>query len=170
MLIYYWKRQVAKMVAQIEEYDELTQDVVHFVSKEIGEKLSHLQPNSRILHDLGVDGDDAFELIIKFCKHYEVDSSDFQYNQYFGSEGVYIKPAFIFFILAFPFLLIYSIIAHKKPTTSGITIDSGNDSGKVSIKKHHKEPMSFEQIPLTIQDLVNSARTKKLHSLATEPE
>jgi hypothetical protein len=42
---------------------------------------------TRINFDLGVDGDDGFDLIIEFGKKFDVDVSNFQFGDYFGPEA-----------------------------------------------------------------------------------
>jgi hypothetical protein len=36
---------------------------------------------------LGIDGDDAIDLISKFGQEFNVDMETFDFNRYFGSEG-----------------------------------------------------------------------------------
>ena len=45
-----------------------------------------LTPSSRLLHDLGIDADDAEEVLAGFGKRFGVDFSAFPFQRYFGSE------------------------------------------------------------------------------------
>jgi hypothetical protein len=46
------------------------------------------------LDDLGVDGDDAVELMEEFSKRFDVDLETFHIGEYFGCEG--LPPRFLF--------------------------------------------------------------------------
>lgn len=45
-----------------------------------------LVPSTRLLHDLGIDGDDAVEILTDFSKRFGMDLSSFPFQRYFGSE------------------------------------------------------------------------------------
>lgn len=53
--------------------------------------------SSVVQDDLGIDGDDAVELIVEFSKRFKVDMSDFPYSRYFGPEG--LPPTWLLYIL-----------------------------------------------------------------------
>jgi hypothetical protein len=40
-----------------------------------------------MLHDLGIDGDDAAGLLTEFAEAFSVDMSSFPFSRYFGSEA-----------------------------------------------------------------------------------
>ncbi|MBI1926411.1 DUF1493 family protein [Candidatus Poribacteria bacterium] len=44
-------------------------------------------PDTRLLEDLGIDGDDGVELIEAFCEEFEIDPSTIHISEYFGPEG-----------------------------------------------------------------------------------
>ena len=46
-----------------------------------------LTPSTRLLHDLGIDGDDAEEILLDFIERFHVDFSSFHFTDYFGSEA-----------------------------------------------------------------------------------
>jgi hypothetical protein len=48
--------------------------------------------SNRITNDLGVDGDDAEELLIKFVKQYDLKWGDFEFDKHFYSEGEIYGP------------------------------------------------------------------------------
>ena len=74
---------------------EIEKRVIHLVSEETGANINKISPETALLHDLGVDGDDADEFIIRFADEFDVDISEFQFEEYFGSEGGFC-PFFIF--------------------------------------------------------------------------
>lgn len=49
----------------------------------------------RIYHDLNIYGDDATDFLKKFSKAFEVDIANFNYSDYFPSEGDWILPSLI---------------------------------------------------------------------------
>ena len=66
---------------------ETFQTVREFVSKEIGVPSARIKPETRLLHDLGVDGDDAGDLFEHFSARFHVDISAFQFSRHFGPEA-----------------------------------------------------------------------------------
>jgi acyl carrier protein len=68
---------------------DIEQSVVGFVAEETGYNPKRLALDSRLAHDIGVDGDDAVELFQKFEKRYEVDLTSLyeHWDQHFGPEG-----------------------------------------------------------------------------------
>lgn len=77
--------------------------VIAFLSKELKVDNCTLQDDTRIFHDLGVDGDDAIELIESFSQQFDVDVSGFPYEQYFGAE-----------VSLSPFAIITQILGKRK--------------------------------------------------------
>jgi acyl carrier protein len=59
-----------------------------FIVEQIGVYESEVTPNSRLYEDLGVYGDDASELLIKYGKRFNVDVSKFMAADYFKGEGI----------------------------------------------------------------------------------
>ena len=50
-------------------------------------KESQIIPGTRLLHDLGIDGDDATEILTAFSEKFRVDMSSFPFALHFGSEA-----------------------------------------------------------------------------------
>lgn len=71
------------------EMEPLEERVFRFVAGQTGVKVKKLTLDSRLLHDLGVDGDDATDFFDAYSKEFGVNieklRSDFGY--YFGDEG-----------------------------------------------------------------------------------
>lgn len=65
------------------------------IFNKIGQENVTLKKSTRIYEDLSVDGDDAFELLKSFEQEFNVDMTDFEYNNYFASEGIDIIGVFI---------------------------------------------------------------------------
>jgi acyl carrier protein len=66
---------------------DLTEEVLAFVSEEVGVPLARLTPDTRVVHDLGCDGDDAGELLERFSEKFNVDLSTLQWHRHFSDEG-----------------------------------------------------------------------------------
>jgi hypothetical protein len=65
----------------------LQEQVVSFVAQERCAPQHRVRMDSTICGELGVDGDDAAELIEEFAKHFSVDLSGYDHKRYFGPEG-----------------------------------------------------------------------------------
>jgi len=81
----------------------LEERVVSFTADQIGMTPEEIRLDSRLLHDLGMDGDDAVEFFEKFSERFHVDVTALgnRWSQHFGSEGG-VNPVLLAFIgLAF---------------------------------------------------------------------
>jgi hypothetical protein len=66
--------------------------ILDFVSSETTTRSQNLSGSTDIAKELGVEGDDAVEFMIKFQKEFGVDLSNFHFDQYFGGEGFNLIP------------------------------------------------------------------------------
>ena len=57
--------------------------------------LSILRSDTRLLHDLGIGGDDAMELFLAYSREFHVDLNSFPFNNYFPDESA---MGFLWFI------------------------------------------------------------------------
>ena len=64
----------------------LNEKVLQLVAKKTGLQLAKLTMDSRLLHDLGVDGDDAAELLTSFADEFRVDMTTFRFSKHFRPE------------------------------------------------------------------------------------
>jgi hypothetical protein len=62
------------------------QELQEYVSQHLHVAKDKLKPTTRLLHDLQVDGDDAYEFMEGFGKHFGVNMDRFQIRRHFGSE------------------------------------------------------------------------------------
>jgi acyl carrier protein len=58
-----------------------------FVVEQAGVYENEVTPNTRLYDDLGIYGDDAFELLVEYGKKFNVDVSNFMAADYFKGEG-----------------------------------------------------------------------------------
>ena len=59
--------------------------VKRFMEDEAFDDVTSLR--TKIVEDLGMTGDDNYDLLTKFVKKFELDHSDFQYEKHFYTEG-----------------------------------------------------------------------------------
>ncbi len=57
------------------------------LARQMGVRENKVTMATRLRHDLGMDGDDAFEFLDDFRKKFSVDMTDFPYDSYFGPES-----------------------------------------------------------------------------------
>ncbi|MXN91626.1 DUF1493 family protein [Flavobacterium sp. Sd200] len=87
-------------------------EVKTFLEKESFDKVDNL--STKIENDLGMAGDDNYELLEKFVKKYDLGHHDFDYSKHFLSEGELFSPfTTLYYILISPFWFI-KIISYGK--------------------------------------------------------
>jgi hypothetical protein len=67
--------------------DPLQEDLKQFLVERLGTRVERLALDSRLQHDLGVDGADGWELIDAFSRGFDVDLAGFQADLHFGPEA-----------------------------------------------------------------------------------
>ena len=63
------------------------QQVKELVAKETEVRIERLTLETDLLKDLGVDGNDALELLEKYWEVFHVDLLQFKFSKHFGPEG-----------------------------------------------------------------------------------
>ena len=115
---------------------ELYARVKTFVAEFWSTSEEKLNPDTLLADDLGIAGDDGYELLEAFCEEFEIQNTcEIEPYEYFGGEG-WDPRIFLFFYDMFLFL--YNSIFDK---------EKRNDS-------------DFEP-PLSLRDLVKSAEAKR---------
>jgi acyl carrier protein len=99
-------------------------DVILFVSDQLSIPIEKINLNQSLFHDLGVDGDDAIELIEKYALKFHVAINEFNFDEHFGQEGA---PSPLAFIIEFLFRKNYK---QKKRFTVADLV-RGVGSGKI---------------------------------------
>ena len=82
-----------------------------------------LSPMTHINKDLGIDGDDAYELITELAEKFSIDFFDFEYGKHFGPEGfdlVGMLRGKRYPMLPLSVQDLAAYIDRKKGTTSGL--------------------------------------------------
>lgn len=103
--------------------ETLESRIIDFVARQTAEPTHRLTLLVDLRKDLGVEGDEAEELMTQFAQEFDVDMRDFQFSKYFGPEA--------------PFSLIWYLYMK------------------------FFEPRLLKFTPLTVADLVQSARQKR---------
>lgn len=62
--------------------------IKRLIRKSLGKNTTILSVSTRLYEDLKIDGDDAFELLKAFESEFDVDMTNFGYNNYFAPEGI----------------------------------------------------------------------------------
>lgn len=60
---------------------------------------SHMTESTRLYYDLNLYGDDAVEFLDRFMVRFSVDMSEFRFADYFPSEGDWILPSILRFLM-----------------------------------------------------------------------
>jgi acyl carrier protein len=73
--------------------DAIEDRVYALVADELGVKREKVSPNSKLSHDLGMEGDDAVEFFEKFSKEFSVDLKQLgeDWHAYFSPEGAGLR-------------------------------------------------------------------------------
>lgn len=83
----------------MDELDSKIEEVKKLISKEWLVKIESLSIETRLSHDLGMDGEDGWEFIEVFAEHFQVEMSDFEFSLYFGEEAGTDPITFLYFLL-----------------------------------------------------------------------
>jgi hypothetical protein len=65
---------------------DFEQEMLVLVSRRVGLPVTRLSLQSRLLQDLGVDGDDAVELLLEVSNAFRIDMNNMQIEKYFRCE------------------------------------------------------------------------------------
>jgi acyl carrier protein len=82
--------------------------LIGLISEQIGVPRGKITPSSRLLQDLGMDGDDAVEFFADFAERYGADLTPLytHWDKHFGPEGLVGPTSFavMLVLVALPFL------------------------------------------------------------------
>ena len=84
------------------------EDVKALIVRIAGVRPDEITPDARLLHDMGIDGDDAVELFAAFETQFTVDLQPLyqHWARHFGPEGLPLKDGLKFMSGALPIMLI----------------------------------------------------------------
>ena len=109
----------------------IEEEVIAFVAANIRVSAARLKARTTLFGDLGVDGDDSDELMVAFTKRFGVDMTTYRGDRHFGPEGFAPWTPFYWLVLLW-----------RARTEKGSTPES-----------------RARLCPITIQDLIDSAKT-----------
>ncbi len=92
----------------------LKNEVIDLISTESGHPKSEISDSSTLLGDLGIDGDDAWEVFEKCNEKFGLDLTNFEFRRYFRNEPCYKGIIYLFRKLKFKD---EHIAAKKQPIT-----------------------------------------------------
>jgi len=78
--------------------DEPLDAIMNLLRVEQGISPAKLRPSARLLHDLGIDGDDARELFQRLHERFGTDFSGLDWPEFFDSEGIPLWSIIIYLI------------------------------------------------------------------------
>lgn len=67
-------------------------EILSMIKNKMGNYSFSITQNTKLEHDLGMTGDDAYEFLIEFSQKFNVDVSNFQIDKYFLPEGDSLLP------------------------------------------------------------------------------
>jgi hypothetical protein len=69
------------------ENKNLLQQIISFTAQETLSDIDSISLKTRLLEDLGIDGEDGEEFLMRFSREFEVDLSNLTYEKHFGAEA-----------------------------------------------------------------------------------
>lgn len=75
-------------------------DLRHIISEETGIPFDKIRSDSKLVSELGIGGDDGYELMELLSNKYNVDLSNIDFYPYFGDESISLVYMLISSILA----------------------------------------------------------------------
>jgi len=114
---------------------DIQEEVINFIADFVGIDPSRITPDTLINEELGVDGDDGGELLLKFSEKFKVDLTLIN-EKYFGSEGFPLS------LFVWPILLLLHTLGWKQeifrdtvPLPVSILIESAKEKKWVAQPK-----------------------------------
>lgn len=81
------------MISGSQDQEDLGLTLIrNIVARRAGIDESRVLPESRLLHDLGFDGDEAEALLLEIADQFHVSLKGFQFQKFFGGEARYWNP------------------------------------------------------------------------------
>jgi len=73
----------------------VSEQVRRFISDFWRTPLERLEPQTKLEEDLGITGDDAWELLQKFGERFDIDLASLEFYKHFGPEGWGCNPLWL---------------------------------------------------------------------------
>jgi len=75
--------------------DEPLDTIINMLRDEQGISPAKLRPSARLLHDLGLDGDDAHDFFLRLHERFGTDFTGLDWPEFFNSEGISLNFSII---------------------------------------------------------------------------
>jgi acyl carrier protein len=72
--------------------DDLSERVMQMIVDQTACRLSDLRPNTDLFRDLGVDGDDAHDLLLRLSDEFGINMENVRFDRHFGPEASLFHP------------------------------------------------------------------------------
>jgi acyl carrier protein len=141
---------------------ELEKRIIEFAASQTGLDPAKIRLDSRLLHDLGMDGDDAVEFFENFSREFGVDITvlNEDWDRHFGPEGG-----------ASPILLIvcglsvgFGVIVHSEVPAVPFWVGNILFLVPTLYILWKINPVSPRIVPITIRDLISAVRVGRWFS------
>ncbi len=73
--------------------------VIALIAAHAGVARARIGAGTRLLHDLGMDGDDADEFIVRFAETFAVDLAGYDHGAFFGPEAAFEPFSYLYRLL-----------------------------------------------------------------------
>ena len=163
--------------------DALAQRVVAVIAHQTGQRVERIELDSQLERDLGCTGDDAWELMGRMASEFGIDMRGFNFDRHFGNEGGLGWPIAVALVVAVPVSIIalqglglvwrvtgYSGQLAADPRT--LLIAAYIACALLILAAMTLLPQArirrARRIPITVNDLVEAARTRRFMLDITE--
>lgn len=118
-----------------------------------------IPPGARLLHDLGLDGDDAWEFMEEFAQRFTVDLRRFPFTRYFHDEGQLIASVNWSTLPSLPLAVGCAVWFRGVPIWAWLLIGVAVNGVVVALWRARvpKRLRHADKLPLTMDDLVRAA-------------
>lgn len=103
--------------------DDLREAVFDFVAEHRSVDRSRLSGATTLFGDLGIDGDDGYELLLAFSRRFDVDMTACDANRYFGPEGGCMPIAPLYWLFTAYRRKRYGMTEEESCGLTAVTID-----------------------------------------------
>ncbi|MBV7257590.1 hypothetical protein KCG44_12430 [Pacificimonas sp. WHA3] len=135
---------------------DVEQQLITMLSKERGLPADRIKPSSRLLDDLGMDGDDAVEFFIDVKETFGTDISllEENWNRHFGPEGLSCWLG----VIVVPVAFLTGMISAHFGLPNWATFIAALIAIVAGVWALNKIPSKNPHIPITVDELVEAVK------------
>ena len=137
--------------------DDLERQVVAMLARDLGLPIARIRPSSRLLDDLGMEGDDAVAFFIDLKKTFGTDLSllERHWPRHFSPEGLHPGIALVIVPCVIAATMIVGLAGLPKWTGVVLAILLI----VATIKALNRIPRKSPYLPITVADVVGAVKT-----------